>query len=106
MWETHRGGWDGAVTTEQLRTAIIDVECIQTEVGDGKRGCLAAARRPGDDDHPRTIHALSSSFECRVRLREHIRWQLGRDDVSGGIDDPEVFESRASGREPCVSDCF
>jgi len=91
---------DRTIAPQDLRAAIVDVEGVDAKGRYRKATRLAAARRPSDDDHPRSIHAWSPRLECRVRVGQHVRRQLGRHEVPFGIDDSKSFEPRPRGGEP------
>ncbi|MGC4092634.1 MAG: hypothetical protein QM756_33095 [Polyangiaceae bacterium] len=78
---------DCPIAAENLSTAVIDVETVDTERTDRKASRLAAAWRPGDHDHARARHRPSAGFERRVGLGEHVGWKGARDEFAVGVDD-------------------
>jgi hypothetical protein len=91
------------VAAQNLGAPVIDVEAIDSEGCYGERAGLPAARRASDYNHPRASHVPSPRLECRIRVRQHIRRQLVRDELTVDTHDTELLEPRSRAREPRCS---
>ena len=65
-------GRNCAVATEDLCTAVVNVEEVDAVRSNREVPGLARARRTGDDDHARARHPQSAGFESRLRFGEHV----------------------------------